>query len=277
MLISLELADLQSFFKVETEAIDADSLQRQRQQIWIRLRLPIVQRTVDPKTGKETVNAGNFQLSLRLKLNSTTEKQEEQAKAEEQSPEEAVQESAPETISPPSATTEPYLITEFSFENVPEDWWSDKFEADLRRILQRLIDANLSLVAVIEDFYYSIEEELNYPHKEVILRDFFYPIFDDRHWGRFPQNERHGNGENEASTLLLSPSSMNVSYRARALYDFQALMQGELSFQENDILQVFANLGNGWLTARKINGADSNGNNNNNNSGLIPENYIERL
>lgn len=271
------MADLQSFFKIETEAIDADSLQLQRQQIWIRLRLPIVQRTVDSNTGKETVNSGNLQLSLRLKLNSTTDKEDEVKEGEKSDSIEIVEESAPNAISAPSATTEPYSISEFSFQNISEDWWSTEFESKLRQILQRLIDANLSLVAVIEDFYYAVEEELNYPDKEVILRDFFYPIFDDRHWGRFPQNERTGNGANDSSNMLLSPSSMNVSYRARALYDFQALMQGELSFQENDILQVFANLGNGWLTARKISGADGSSGNNNNNSGLIPENYIERL
>ena len=168
-----------------------------------------------------------------------------------------------------------YEIVEYKvYELWPE---ASKLESKLKAIMTRLtVPSTLSMIGVIEEFYLAVEEELNYPDKIVNVRDFFYPIFDARHWGRHSSAQasndaQSANSSSAMSSHHLSPSSPTAhsSYRARALYDFQALMQGELSFQENDILQVFANLGNGWLTARKVGDEAA--------SGLIPENYIERL
>ncbi len=240
------MTDLHAFFAVETEAIDADCLERQRQQIWIRLTLPLCLRSFDSKRGKESIEEGEFVLSFRLKLTV------EQSESEE-------------------AHTSHYEILEYQI----DDLWPEvtRFESKLSAILTRLtVPSALSMVGVIEEFYLAIEDELNYPDKSVIVRDFFYPVFDARHWGRHPLSPSQSDQKNSNnSVLLMSPSSptTQASYRARALYDFQALMQGELSFQENDVLQIFANLGNGWLTARKVGDEAA--------SGLIPENYIERL
>ena len=187
----------------------------------------------------------------------------------------------------------------------------------LNEILTDLLSCkNISLLTLIEEFYIKLEEA-NYPFKEVICRDFYYPVFDSRHWGRRPSQTQ--SQKQPARSFLSSPasssdssdsssskkitnnqifigvhsndssSSFSISYRARALYDFQALMQGELSFKENEILIVLANLGNGWLTARRFgtttttNSSSSSSSYNNNYTaddsvtGLIPENYIERL
>lgn len=235
---------MHAFFHIETEAIDADSIERQQQEIWIRITLPISLRCYDQKSGTEGREDGKFVLSLRLKLRGCEEE-----------------------------TPLQYEIAEFIMDGL----WPEvsQFAGKLAAILERLTNPpRLSIVGVIEEFYFATEEELNYPDKDIVVRDFFYPIFDARHWGRYEAHQdasgkQAAYGSSSASSSSSSSPTAQAFYRARALYDFQALMQGELSFQENDILQVFANLGNGWLTARKI-GDDSA-------SGLIPENYIERL
>ncbi len=230
---------MHSFFAIETEPVDADSLERQRQQIWIHLTLPLALRSFDSKSGKESLEEGEFVLSFRLKLED-------------------------------AAASSHYEIVEYKMNAL----WPEVsgFEDCLDAILQHLTaPSTLSIVGVIEEFYLAVEERLNYPEKVVVVRDFFYPIFDARHWGRHELPQQADDNQRTHSPASLCPTSPTAhsSYRARALYDFQALMQGELSFQENDILQVFANLGNGWLTARKVGDEAA--------SGLIPENYIERL
>ena len=161
----------------------------------------------------------------------------------------------------------PYEIVEVEVTELIEE--SDT--NSLIDILKSLIHpSDLSLLSVIEEFYIKLEEE-NYPNKAVICRDYYYPVFDSRHWGRSSQSQ--------AKSQNNSDPNSSISYRARALYDFQALMQGELSFQENEILIVLANLGNGWLTARRTSTSTTSINETGEDTitGLIPENYIERL
>lgn len=149
----------------------------------------------------------------------------------------------------------------------------------ITEIFELLIQENdHSLLDVIEQFYIKLEDQ-NYPKKEVICRDYYYPVFDCRHWGRSSSANK---SQNKSQSLLVDANGndSSISYRARALYDFQALMQGELSFQENEILIVLANLGNGWLTARRTSSSFNSINDitgDDTITGLIPENYIERL
>lgn len=166
----------------------------------------------------------------------------------------------------------PYEIIEVKISELKED---STYSGNLLEIFESLIHPNdLSLLNVIEEFYIKLEDQ-NYPNKAVICRDYYYPVFDCRHWGRSQSSSKSQSSTDNSS------SSSSISYRARALYDFQALMQGELSFQENEVLIVLANLGNGWLTARRTSTSSSTSINeitsDDTMTGLIPENYIERL
>lgn len=236
---------------------------------WLQLPLPISRRQTSRATSDaestETIDAGKFVLSIRLKLQmaeetATEPKEQNSATAKDVATELCVKDTASSLSAENSA---PYAIQEFSMSQKPA-WFDTPFELLLTKILTGLIDASLTLVAVLEEFYIAVED-LNYPDKQVRERDFYYPVFDARHWGR------------SDCAKPAADATINVSYRARALYDFQALMQGELSFQENEMLQVFANLGNGWLTAKKIDGRGGSESAGSDHTGLIPENYIERL
>lgn len=167
----------------------------------------------------------------------------------------------------------PYEIIEVKISELNESI-SSSSTTKLSEIFESLIHpSDISLLNVIEEFYIKLEEK-NYPNKMVICRDYYYPVFDCRHWGR-----SQSSSSNKSQTPTDNSSSSSISYRARALYDFQALMQGELSFQENEMLIVLANLGNGWLTARRTSTSSNSINeaSDDTTTGIIPENYIERL
>jgi len=187
----------------------------------------------------------------------------------------------------PSESLLPFAVRSFELTLKP-DWMTEVLESWINNCLTNLIATSDALgpqpiSAILEEFYVALEE-FNYPSKSIIERDYFYPVFDPRHWNRHAK-----------VTSAKNDTGSNASYRARALYDFQALMQGELSFQENELLQVLADLGNGWLTARKVVKCDEDNDDNDPGGGerlvlvhspnledsqqigLIPENYIERL
>lgn len=264
--------------------------------LWLQVYLPITIRTIQDE--KEVINNCKPLISLKIELK-------------------------PEVMESEDETTLPYSITDFKVEELEEE---EKEEVEenikdikdiesieetdstdiesnrsiLNSILSTLLESkDISLLNLIEDFYIHLEDS-NYPAKEVICRDYYYPVFDARHWGRSNniKNSSSSSGcttnnlftllscnttsnisinlTNSPNNLTTTTSTTSVVYRARALYDFQALMQGELSFQENEILLVLANLGNGWLTARRL---SSSGDLDSDDVmiGLIPENYIERL
>lgn len=52
-------------------------------------------------------------------------------------------------------------------------------------------------------------------------------------------------------------------------------MEGELSIKENETLLVLANLGNGWLSARRQ--SPARGEEDENVTGLVPENYVQKI
>lgn len=298
-----EIEDLKEFFTVQlnedceyndntTTAATAGATV-----LWLQVYLPITIRTIQEDDGKEVINNCKPLISLKIELKS-------------------------EVMESQDETTLPYSITDFKVEELEEE---DKDSVDIKdsvdteetdstdtdssanvqsnsrsvlnSILSTLLESkDISLLNLIEDFYIHLEDS-NYPAKEVICRDYYYPVFDSRHWGRsnIKNSSSSGCTTNNLFTLLscnttgnisinltnsptTSTSSTSVVYRARALYDFQALMQGELSFQENEILLVLANLGNGWLTARRLSSGDNGGLDSDDVMiGLIPENYIERL
>lgn len=90
-------------------------------------------------------------------------------------------------------------------------------------------------------------------------------------------------------------------YKARAKFDFDAGGEGEMSIKENEILYILANLGNGWLSARRpsptaaaavdsstgsesvaahtatTNSSTIAPQHQEANIGFIPENYVKRL
>lgn len=154
-----------------------------------------------------------------------------------------------------------------------------------RRIYRRRTGENPSIVCFIDSLYYTLEER-NYPDKRVIIRDFCYSVYDPRHWGRLLPS-------------LLDRVSASCSYRAQAKFDFTAAAEGELSIRKNDLLYVLADFGNGWLSVRRPynnrNTSDDDGppsptldekdkdsslrddSVNEALTGLVPENYVERL
>lgn len=148
-----------------------------------------------------------------------------------------------------------------------------------KRLTRRPENEPPSIASTIELFYLLLEGDINGAGREIIVRDFCYPVHDPRHWGRSlkGQLERligagHGSG--------------NGIWKAKARYTFDAVSEGELSIRENDILLILANLGNGWLSARRHPSSpnpppsDSNNENNRENeplTGLVPENYVQRI
>lgn len=147
------------------------------------------------------------------------------------------------------------------------------------------------MIGFIDSFYYCLEDWLH-PHKESIVRDFCYSVYDPRHWGRpFPG----------LLDRFPSDEGSQAVWKAKARFDFDAAAEGELSIRENELLLILGNLGNGWLTARRhpasslprdvavepfpffpsqSHNTNTNTNTNanaNGNTGLIPENYVVRL
>lgn len=82
--------------------------------------------------------------------------------------------------------------------------------------------------------------------KTIITRDFAYLNNDSRHWHRFPQIEE-------------------VALKARMLYSYEAEDEGELTVNENDIVYILGEAGNGWLVAKRADGE----------KGYVPENFVE--
>lgn len=116
----------------------------------------------------------------------------------------------------------------------------------------------------------------NRPDQEIVVRDFCYSVYDPRHWGRTLPGQLHRLAGNQGV------------YRARARFDFDAAADGELDLRENDTLLILANLGNGWLSARKhpapASEAPGAGGDvaapsprEKNTTGLVPENYVQRV
>lgn len=309
-----EIADLKEFFTVELEEHDPlESLSSSSdivsyERFWVKVGLPVTLRKIS-KDGKETINERKADISFRIKLKNgkfvvkiekpqeETDEEERVCKEEEAEEESKIMVKGQKEVIGSEAESEanesnpvieedevPYEIEDFEI--------VEKLECEenqvLESILKELIELeDLALLNLIEEFYIRLEST-NYPHKDIICRDYYYPIFDNRHWGR-PKTAHSSSTSKSSSGPLSSYSHGNsssldlpggtLSYRARALYDFQALMQGELSFQENEVLVVLANLGNGWLTARRSSDTNSGPalETDDNMTGLIPENYIERL
>ena len=297
-----EIEDLKEFFKVQlTELSNGPTISSI---FWLKVCLPVSIRTneklvnekplisfkIELKSAVEPHDPENYENDMNLPYSITDFKVEELTNFDESSSESEEKEEEESNITTIDKNT---LIS--------------SAYSRLNSILSTLLESKeLSLLSVIEDFYIKLEES-NYPEKEVICRDYYYPVFDCRHWGRSnfiklatTSNSSSSNlfnllaignsynNSNTTSTItstlisVATSSNQSISYRARALYDFQALMQGELSFQENEVLLVLANLGTGWLTARRVTNINNNNSTNFLDSddamvGLIPENYIERL
>jgi len=66
---------------------------------------------------------------------------------------------------------------------------------------------------------------------------------------------------------LITREGRRVIKHARAIFDFKATIEGELSFKENDILLVVHMQGDGWWECERL--ADGK-------TGLAPYNYLER-
>lgn len=314
-----EIEDLKEFFNVQTRELienelyetdcNGSSINNEKKCFWLEVSLPVTLRKIT-KEGKEILINEKPVISFKIKLKNgkcvaiAVKEQLEEVKehenvkdaqeedvhvhVEEVKEEETDEKESTEII--PSNSEDnlsvndnnsvtcddslPYEIIEVKVSELNEEADKDK----LTELFESLIHPNdIPLLSVIEEFYIKLEE-YNYPAKTVICRDYYYPVFDSRHWGR----SQSLNPEPDANNNNSSPNNNNnfsLSYRARALYDFQALMQGELSFQENEILVVLANLGNGWLTARRTSTSSAQVNELSDDTiaGLIPENYIERL
>ncbi|RHZ89206.1 hypothetical protein Glove_18g124 [Diversispora epigaea] len=95
---------------------------------------------------------------------------------------------------------------------------------------------------------------INSENDKIKIRDFGFPIDDPRHWGQpYPISTESGEDE-------------YINRKARALYDFQAENESELSFQEGDILLIQCRQCDGWLLADL---GDE--------TGLVPESYVALL
>lgn len=302
-----EIEDLKEFFTLLTRHEQDCPIDRKC--FWLDVSLPVTLRTIT-KEGKEVLENEKPLISFKIKLKNgkclpvefteTIEVPEEEKLEEQLS---ADTDNIPETettvitsvaliddtimTTSTTETTEedivnsinscnvdyslPYEIIEVKISELNKDSTNS---GNLLEIFESLIHPNdLSLLNLIEEFYIKLEDQ-NYPNKAVICRDYYYPVFDCRHWGRSQSSNKSQSSTDNSS------SSSSISYRARALYDFQALMQGELSFQENEVLVVLANLGNGWLTARRTSTSSTSINemtSDDTMTGLVPENYIERL
>jgi hypothetical protein len=89
-----------------------------------------------------------------------------------------------------------------------------------------------------------------YDRKLIAVRDFNYLVNDARHWGR----------------RVLPDIRQNKGILAKALFTFAAESESELSFNEGDALLIHGEMGNGWLSAKRLS---------NSQTGIIPENYVE--
>lgn len=80
------------------------------------------------------------------------------------------------------------------------------------------------------------------------IRDFCFPIFDDRHWGKFPgESGKH----------------------AKALFSFQGQAENELSFRKDDLFIILKEPSNsGWIKVKNIGS---------NEIGYVPESYLETI
>ena len=307
-----EIEDLKEFFTVQTtHETDCPITENDKKCFWLEVFLPVTLRKIT-KEGKEILANEKPLISFKIKLKNgiylpveVTETKVSEAEGQEQLVDvtdkndlteatvikcinettENIADTVIDTIitaATTNSTTEvtenliksctvdeslPYEIIEVKISELNESINSIK----LSEIFETLIHpSDISLLNVIEEFYIKLEEK-NYPNKIIICRDYYYPVFDCRHWGRSQSSTKSQSSNDNASS--------SISFRARALYDFQALMQGELSFQENEVLIVLANLGNGWLTARRTSKSSISINETGDDTitGLIPENYIERL
>lgn len=134
-----------------------------------------------------------------------------------------------------------------------------------------------ALYCVLEDLYHpssipSFENGLiAFVEKEVCVRDYCFSIYDPRHWGRpFPGQLEKLTGQNNRHKI----------YKAKARFDFNGIAEGELSIRENEIIYILANLGNGWLSARRQSPSNSLADSSSSeecNIGLVPENYVEKI
>ena len=86
--------------------------------------------------------------------------------------------------------------------------------------------------------------------KDIIIRDFEYPNYDPRHWGR--------------------PFKIKSTFRVKVIYTFNGNSEeGELSVEADDIITVHGESGEDWYVASK---SDANGSVS---KGLVPKNYVE--
>lgn len=94
------------------------------------------------------------------------------------------------------------------------------------------------------------------PHAEpikILIRDYAYPPQNPLHFGHLPPKS----------------TAATENYPAKVIYSFESSMAGEMSVELGDILTVMKNLGNGWVSARRKDGEME--------SGLVPENYVQRI
>lgn len=93
-----------------------------------------------------------------------------------------------------------------------------------------------SLLQSIESLYVWLED-IFLPRRVVKTRDFFYAVYDPRHWGRRPI-------DSNAARLQSSRG------HGRILYSYTDDAQ-LARLQVDDIVTVVADLGDGWLTIRR--------------------------
>lgn len=87
------------------------------------------------------------------------------------------------------------------------------------------------------------------------IRDFAYPPSNPMHFGHY--------------TMVTTNSLPMENYQAKALYRYERAIDGEISLEEEEVIQVLKNLGNGWVCAKKDGDPEI--------VGLIPENYLKRV
>ncbi|KAJ1972049.1 HOG (high osmolarity glycerol) pathway protein [Dimargaris xerosporica] len=101
------------------------------------------------------------------------------------------------------------------------------------------------------------------------IRDFAYPVTDDRHYGVFPSpnDGRESDYESDSATEwaeVNAAGELVLAGLVKALYDFKAENPSEVSFKENEILYVQYKQCQGWFVGYA-----------NGQVGLIPENYVQ--
>lgn len=100
---------------------------------------------------------------------------------------------------------------------------------------------------------YYIQYRLKILDQRMFSRDFAYPVSSPLHFGH----------RTKAIRASIPPLE---NYEARVVYPYDAAIDGELSVDANEVLLVLKNLGNGWVCARRRS-----------QTGLVPENYIQRI